>query len=341
MAAGLAVERLLYYLPALGHYEGMARRRISISTAIRQRVPRGARVLVAVSGGRDSMVLLHAMLAERRLLKLEVEVSHIDHGLRTDSARDAEFVAEMCKVWNVPCHVRRLPEKPEGENTEAWGRTLRYRHFAQILSERNLDLLVTAHTANDVAETLLMRLLANKELNTIEEEDPVRRCVRPLLDISREHIDQYVEERALSYREDSSNADCSFVRNRIRQRVLPLLIEAFDPSMVWILAEQAQSIAQDCEALQNLAHDVAGRIGPFREGDPQWVRGLREALHGLDHAVRWRVVQYLWTPVLGFTVGRGKALAIVEIISGEGGKLSLNSSIALVCDKYGVRLEPC
>lgn len=285
------------------------------------------------------MVLLHSMLAEQRLLNLHVEVSHIDHGLRSDSALDAEFVSNVCASWGVPCHIHRLPPRPDGENIEAWGRSLRYREFGRIMSERQLDLLVTAHTANDVAETLLMRLLANKELNTIEADDPVRRCARPLLEISREQVDQYVEQQALSYREDPSNIDCSFVRNRIRHTVVPMLAESFDRSIVWILAEQATSIAQDCEALQKLAKEEAERVGSFCDGDPEWAQGLREALSRVDESVRWRLIQQLWVPVVGFTVGRNKALAMAEVIMARNGKLSLHSDLTLVSDHFGIRLQ--
>ena len=307
----------------------MARRRQSILTTIKQRVPRRERVLIALSGGKDSSVLLHALLKVRRLLDLHLEACHIDHGLRKESGEDAASVATVCEKLGVVCHIVRLGKRPPQSNMEAWARAERYRALTEVMERENLNLLVTAHNANDVAETLLMRLFANKELTTIEESDRRRSCLRPLLGVSREQIEEFVRVHRLPFVEDPSNADTAMVRNRVRKRVLPLLEREFDPSMVWILSERAQSIAADCEALQYVAEGAADRIGSVAFHDRGWLERCRAELQALPYALKWRVAQVLFTPILGHTVGEPRARALVTFLEGAQPSLDLGGGAVL------------
>jgi tRNA(Ile)-lysidine synthetase-like protein len=325
----------------------VAKRRPSISTAIKQRIPADSRVLVAVSGGRDSMVLLHAILGVRRLLSLEIEVCHVNHRLRPSSVSDATFVEEWCNQRSVTCHVITLDARPLGENLEAWARSERYQAFRRIIERRDLNLLCTAHTANDVAETLLIRLLANKELTSIEEADPRRRCVRPFLEISRSQIDEYVLQHELSYVEDPSNADTSFVRNRVRHQVLPLLQDNFDRSIVWILSERARSLDADSKALQWSASRIIERTGAVEEESFEWLQTFCETVFGVPEGIQWRVVQALFAPLFGYAVGELKARAILRTLVDRAGELDVgvdhskgeaDRGLSLHVGAFGIRI---
>jgi tRNA(Ile)-lysidine synthetase-like protein len=311
----------------------MARRRQSIITTLKQRIPKGERVLVALSGGKDSSVLLHGLLKVRRLLDIHVEACHVDHGLRKESGEDAAFVSQMCEKLGVVCHVVRLGKRPAQSNMEAWARAERYRALKEVMERESLSLLVTAHNANDVAETLLMRLFANKELTTIEESDRRRRCLRPLLGVSREQIEEFVIGNRVPFVEDPSNADTAMVRNRVRKKVLPLLERDFDPSMVWILSERAQSIAADCEALQYVAEERVDRIGEVVFKDRAWLDRCRKELASLPYAIKWRVVQALFTPILGYTVGEPRARTLALFLEGAHQSLDLGGGTVLVTAK--------
>jgi len=262
-------------------------------------------------------VLLHALLGVQRLLKCHIEVGHVDHGLRPTSQDDADFVRRWCSELDLQCHVRRLGALPEGENLEAWARQHRYAALGEVQQTQKLDYLLTAHTANDVAETFLMRIVANKELTSIEELDLRRRVLRPFLEIDRAQIDEYVETHRVPYVEDPTNIDTHFVRNRVRHELLPLLADRFDRSIVWILAEQAGTLARDSEALRAAAAEVVGALGGLREDDRGWLEQCQEALSRVPYAVRWRVVQALFTPRLGFVVGESKAEALLELLCGQ------------------------
>lgn len=292
-------------------------------------------MLVALSGGKDSSVLLHGLLKVRRLLDIHVEACHVDHGLRKESGEDAAFVAAMCERLGVVCHVVRLGKRPAQSNMEAWARAERYRSLKEVMERESLTLLVTAHNANDVAETLLMRLFANKELTTIEESDRRRRCLRPFLGVSREQIEDFVREYQVPFVEDPSNADTAMVRNRVRKKVLPLLERDFDPSMVWILSERAQSIAADCEALQYVAEGTADRIGGVEFRDRAWLQRCRKELHPHPYAIKWRVAQVLFTPILGHTVGEPRARALVHLLEGAQQSLDLGGGAVLTSEDGG------
>ncbi len=315
----------------------MSKRRVTIPTALRRHIPESSGILVAVSGGRDSSVLLHALLGVQRLLRLRIEVCHVDHGLRESSSKDARFVTQWCSDLGVVCHVRSLGGRPAQDNVEAWARRERYAALARVRESQQLDWIATAHNANDVAETLLMRLIAKKELTSIDESDTRRHVLRPFLEIGREQIDDYVSSQQVPFVEDPTNVDTSFVRNRVRHEVLPLLRERFDPSIVWILSEQARSLAQDSEALRSLARAVVDDLGHIREGDLDWLGRLRDTLHGVAPAIRWRVVQALCPARLGFVVGEAKATAMLRVISGEEPAIDLGGGLSFECSSGGLQ----
>ena len=274
-------------------------------------------------------MLLHALARVERLLELRVEVCHVDHKLRPDSGEDAVFVKGLAEKLGFVAHVVELKEMPKGANLEGWARRERYAALAQVMQSRGLSVLLTAHNANDVAETLLMRLVANKELTSIEEFDPRRRLIRPLLDISREQIDAYVQEHGLAHVEDSTNLDTTFTRNRIRHEVVPLLAERFDPSIVWILADRARALADDAQALREVAQVVGDSIGPFKSGDAEWFRRCRSELSRFPYAIQWRVTQRLFTPELGFSVGESRAQAILKVLVDGCSGLDLGEGVRL------------
>jgi tRNA(Ile)-lysidine synthetase-like protein len=316
----------------------VSKRRVSVTTAVKQKVPQGGRVLVAFSGGRDSAVLLHALVQVQKLLSLTIEVCHVNHRLRPQSDDDEGFVCQQAEEYGLMYHVVRLPDRPSGENLEAWARRLRYEAFGRIMREYGMDTLVTAHTADDAAETLLMRLIANKELTSIDEFDPRRRCVRPLLAVSRAQIDEYVEHHRVPFVEDATNQDTSFVRNRVRHELMPHLRERFDPSISWILADRARSLALDCEALHQVAVSTTERIGDVQFSCLEWLVRCRSMLQEVSPAVQWRVVQCLFTPVLGHTLGELKCTAILDLINKGDSRLDLGADCILVAATTGLEL---
>jgi len=220
-------------------------------------------VVVAVSGGGDSMALLHLLTRMRDDWGLNLVVAHLDHSIRPESREDASFVVEMAKRWNVPVETNRLPPGTLTGcgNLEATARLWRYRFLAQVAAEYQVggcmvDVAV-GHTANDQAETVLMNLIRGSGMHGLAgmrvvtplllENRPVPgvRVARPLLGVSRSDIMRYLREHSIPWREDPSNRDRTFVRNRIRHEVLPLL-KKMNPQIVASLCRMASIM--DAEA---------------------------------------------------------------------------------------------
>jgi tRNA(Ile)-lysidine synthase len=208
------------------------------------------RVLVAVSGGLDSVSLLQVLHGAG----LDVRVAHLDHGIRSESVDDAWFVQSLCEGLNVPCDLERV-NVPEVAARRGWGleeaaRKLRYDFLTRVAKRTGAAVILTAHTRDDNAETVLMQLLRGTVRAT---GIPSRRerILRPMLGISRAELQAFAFEHGLEWREDASNADRRFTRNWIRHEVLPLL-ETRNPNVRRKLAEHAE-LMRDEDALLEAA----------------------------------------------------------------------------------------
>lgn len=221
-------------------------------------LPRGARVLCAVSGGADSICLLHLLKSLEAERGITVIAAHYEHGLRgEESLRDMAFVEDWCRERDIPCVTERgdvrayAAEKRLG--LEEAAREKRYDFLERTADELGCGRIATAHSADDMAETLLMNLIRGSGLKGLSGIPPRRgRIVRPLLETSRAEIERYLAEQGLSHVEDGSNADESFLRNRLRRQVMPLLRE-MNPAVDAALGRTAELLRRDEAYLESLA----------------------------------------------------------------------------------------
>src|SRR5215210_392245 len=207
------------------------------------------RPLVLVSGGPDSVALLRVVVA----LGGEPAVLHVDHGLRGEESReDAEFVRELCLSLTVRCEVRR-PVLREGSNFQERARDERYRLAEEVAAGMGLRVIATGHTADDVAETVLMNLARGTGLRGLAGIPPVRGKVqRPLIGCTRREILDYLKELDQPYRTDPTNLTGKYARNRVRLEVLPILEELY-PAAAGNIARAASLVREDLEILEELA----------------------------------------------------------------------------------------
>ena len=240
----------------------------------------GATVVVGVSGGADSVALLHLLSRLREGWSIEVVAAHLDHGLRADSGDDAAFVAEISDRWEVPLKASTLPRHAlaGSGNLEAVARRARYRFLAEVAAGYQADgrlvEVAVGHTANDQAETVLMNLIRGSGLDGLAGMRPARplfaddrpvpnvRLVRPLLGAARDEIIQYLVQHGIPWREDPSNQDRSLVRNRLRHEVLPRL-EEINPRVVASLCRTASLLAAEADRSDSHARKamLAARLG--------------------------------------------------------------------------------
>lgn len=253
----------------------------------------GERVVVAVSGGADSVGLLRLLLDLRGEMGLVISVAHFHHGIRgADADADAEFVADLARSCDFEFHFgrgdARQASRENNVSLEAAGRALRQEFFAELLQRGKANVIATAHTLDDQAETVLMKLLrgaGSRGLAGIFPEQKLKtgRIIRPLLEVRREQIRDYLRELDQIWREDQSNSDESFLRNRVRSRVLPMLREQINPAADRALAHAAEIARADeeywDEQVKRLLPLVALHGEPTRGGGRAKVANPRAGAH--------------------------------------------------------------
>lgn len=201
------------------------------------------------------MVLLHALA--RSPLRLALRVAHIHHGLRGRSAdRDAALVAAAAERYGLPVSVTRLraQTRPRGTSVQVWAREARYAALEAVRKRVRAAWVLTAHTQNDQAETVLLNVLRGTGVRGLAGIPKVRdRILRPLLDVSRARIAAYADRHQVAFRDDPSNRSVAYRRNRIRHRLLPLLAQEYNPRIVETLAGLATHAREDDDALASEA----------------------------------------------------------------------------------------
>jgi len=208
----------------------------------------GERVAVGVSGGADSVALLRVLVELRRELGIVLSIAHFHHGIRgAEADQDQQFVQALANglqlefhlgAGDTPAHARAAKS-----SLETAARELRHRWFLELVSRSQADKIATAHTLDDQAETVLMRILRGAGtlgLAGIFPEQEEKHLVRPLLEVSRGEVEAYLRSLGQTWREDSSNRDVEHTRNRIRHDLLPRLEEAYNPALRQTLADLAE-----------------------------------------------------------------------------------------------------
>jgi tRNA(Ile)-lysidine synthase len=264
----------------------------TVRQALALALPGGGQLLVAVSGGADSLCLLHALCALALELGLALHVAHLDHGLRAASAADAAWVGALCADWELPCtlghcEVRVLAERGRLSLEDA-ARQARYSFLARVARQVGARAVAVGHTADDQAETVLLHLLRGAGLEGLAGMAPDARwplpdergadrlrLLRPLLTLTRAETEAYCAAAGLLPRQDESNRDPAYTRNRVRLELLPLLRE-LNPGITATLGRTAQVIAGEVAALQSIELKVWAAMAAEESGGVRLARTVFE-----------------------------------------------------------------
>lgn len=303
-------------------------------------------LLAAVSGGPDSVALLHLLHECGRVC----HVGHVNHGLRgVESDEDARFVEALAESFGFPFHVFREcgAEKAASsrDSFEMHAREVRYAFLTETALREGCAAVATGHQRDDVAETLLMRILRGTSVRglsgipEIRDENGVS-IVRPLLSSSRHEILDYLSRHSISYREDSTNLQGEFLRNRVRNELIPELTAGYNPKLADALNRLAESAQTDESYLEAMAKEA---YGVCIDAEGRLRRGVFAELHP---AIRRRVVQtFAWRS--GADLPHDRLIAAVEFVceGAPGQRFDLSNGVSLqnsrdVCEASGGEAAP-
>lgn len=241
---------------------------------------RHQRLLVAVSGGQDSLCLIKTLSDLQPKWGWHLSIVHCDHRWRADSQANAQHVENLAKIWGINFHLE-IAKEPV--NSEAAARNWRYQALSAIAQTHNYQHIVTGHTKSDRAETLLYNLIRGTGADGLQALtwqrflDPNITLTRPLLEITRQETGEFCQEFQLPVWEDSTNEDVKYARNRIRQEVIPYLQENLNPQVESALAQTAELLQAEVEYLEQAAEKLR------EEAMERWRNGGDEGVKSSSH----------------------------------------------------------
>ncbi|MBK1988068.1 tRNA lysidine(34) synthetase TilS [Sphaerospermopsis aphanizomenoides BCCUSP55] len=260
---------------------------------------RNQKLLVAVSGGQDSLCLIKLLLDLQPKWGWDVGIAHCDHRWREDSQANAHHVENLAQTWHTPFYLQTANEPI---NSEASARNWRYQALTKIAQVNNYQYIVTGHTASDRAETLLYNLMRGTGADGLQALTWQRSLteniilVRPLLEVTRNQTQQFCQEFNLPIWEDSTNQDLQYARNRIRRELLPYLKQNFNPQVEKNLAQTAELLQAEVEYLEQTAHQC--RLEASAKTDHGDLQLNRRILKKVPLALQRRVMRQVLQEIL-------------------------------------------
>ena len=289
-------------------------------------IKNGDSIVIGVSGGPDSICLLHILNALKQELNFKIYVAHINHMIREEADLETEYVKEFCNKIEVECFVKRIDvvkiatELKKG--TEETGRQVRYDFFNEILEKTNSNKIATAHNNNDKAETIIMNILRGSGTTGLKGIEPIRdnKFIRPLIDITREEIEEYCINNNLNPKIDKSNNENIYTRNKIRNVVIPYIKQEFNQNIIKTINRLSEVITEENEYLNKTTQETFNEIcvlpeksvgatssRPLFEEIPQIKESTiildLKKFNNLELVIKRRLILYTINELLGSTEG--------------------------------------
>lgn len=287
---------------------------------------RGEKVLVAASGGPDSMCLLHILYSLRTELDITLGVAHINHMLRGEEAnKDEEYVRQFCNDLSIPFYVKRVDinkvASSKSISSEMAGREERYEFFEKIMKEYKFSKTAIAHNANDQAETLLMRIMRGTGIEGLVGIKPMRDgCyVRPILCLTREEIELYCDENQLHPRIDKTNFENIYSRNKVRLEMLPYIRKNFNSDIIGALNRLSTLASRDVDYIEKKVEEAKSKFFIRDEMNKLIIRKDAFTLH---ESILTRLIRRALTEVTGsnYNFEMKNINDIILLQNGETGK---------------------
>ena len=268
-------------------------------------IEKGEKVVLAVSGGPDSMCMLDNLRKIQKSKKIEFEfvVAHVNHMIREEATDDEEYVKKYCEKNEIKCYIKRIDVKAYANNKkmglEEAGRKLRYEFFDEILEIENANKIAIAHNKNDKAETIIMNLLRGSGIAGLKGIEPIRnnKYIRPIINLERKEIEKYCEENNLNPRIDKTNFINDCTRNKVRNIVLPYIKEEFNPNIIENLNRLSKIITEEDLFMQELTNEIYNKL-LIEESKKQIILDLKE-FNKQEKVIKKRIIIYSINKIIG------------------------------------------
>lgn len=235
-------------------------------------IVKGDKILVGVSGGPDSLTLLYLLNSIKKEFRLTLHIAHLDHGLRKDSNKDLEFVKGLAKRLKIPVTTKQinLSKLQKRDSLEQAARNIRLDFLIHTAKKADCHKISLGHNFDDQAETVLMRLIRGTGLYGLAGILPERKIkgmvfIRPLLEIKRKDIEKYLKQKKIIPRRDPTNRGTLFLRNRIRNKLIPLLEHSFNPKIKEILVNTAENAGLDYAYLKKIGQKALASCSVLKQ----------------------------------------------------------------------------
>ena len=222
----------------------------------------GDKIVIAVSGGPDSMCLLDVLRKLKEKLKIEIVVAHVNHSIREEADSETLYIKEYCNKHDIEIYIKKENvielAKKDKIGIEEEGRKVRYKFFEEVLEKANANKIAIAHNMNDKAETVLMNIIRGSGSLGLKGIEPKRdeKYIRPLIEIQRSEIEEYCRINKLDPKHDKSNDDNTYTRNRVRNVLIPFLKENFNPNIINGINKLSIIMTEEQNYLEKIVNNI-------------------------------------------------------------------------------------
>ena len=272
-----------------------------------EQIKSGDTIVVGVSGGPDSICLLNVLKNLQNELKINIVVAHIHHMIRKEADSETEFVQDFCEQRDIKCFVKKADvlqiAKEKKLGTEEVGRKIRYDFFEEVKNLVGGNKIATAHNANDNAETVLMNFLRGSGSTGLKGIEPIRdnKLIRPIIECTRQEIEQYCNEKGLNPKYDKTNQENIYTRNKIRNMLIPYIQENFNPNIIETINGMSNLIATDEMYFKSIVKQSYKETFISRT-EKEIILDLKK-FNVLEKVIKSRLIIYTINELLGTTNG--------------------------------------
>ena len=269
-------------------------------------IEKNDKVVIGVSGGPDSICLLHLLYSIKKELGFEIVVAHINHQIRKVADSETEYVKDFCKNLGIECFVKKenITElaKKQKKGTEEAGRQVRYDFFEDVAQKTNSNKIATAHNSNDRAETVILNILRGSGISGLKGIEAMRdnKYIRPLIFTKREKIEEYCQENNLNPKIDESNMENIYNRNKVRNIIIPYIEKEFNKNIIQTINRLSDVATEENEFLQKLTEEQYNTISTIENNTI--ILDLKKFNH-LELVIKRRLILYTINEAIHTTNG--------------------------------------